>query len=162
MTRLKLPKWSYYAMAGTAFLIWKREGVVNFSKCVFYSAIARHHVNNKRFDKALVEFDKITDLNPPTHLEKANIYNDLQDYANAVAEIDQYLKKSNLEIMKAIASLKKGDTLMRMKEYDRAIEVYEKMLKETPYNPEDLKSRVAIAEWKKSQHEIDQNDNKNN
>lgn len=70
----------------------------------------------------------------------------------AVEEFDKYIEKTNLEVSRDLIRMKKAELLIDLKEYEKALDIYIKVLESSPYSKEVCKNRISFLEWEISQN----------
>lgn len=92
----------------------------------------------------LVEINRLLEIDPtliPAYLERANLYEDLKQYAQAIADYTHILEQEPQNIT---ARLEKAKLYEDLKQYDQAIADYEFILSQEPQHETALFGRGKI------------------
>lgn len=52
--------------------VYKFDNIKSFFKCLYHSKVAEYYIFRQNYQKSLEELSKITDENPPSHIDKGN------------------------------------------------------------------------------------------
>jgi len=112
-----------------------------------YSMLASFYKETKEYDKAILAFEKLENLqgiDQATSIEKYNLYILLKKENKANAEIDKLVNKYPTESRYKVV---RGDIFMQQKMPEKAFEIYQQVLNDDPQNAFVY---VSLSEYYKS------------
>jgi len=112
-----------------------------------YSMLASFYKQTKEYDKAILAFEKLENLqgiDQVTSIEKYNLYILLKKENKANAEIDKLVNKYPTESRYKVV---RGDIFMQQKMPEKAFEIYQQVLNDDPQNAFVY---VSLSEYYKS------------